>query len=452
MNNSRQKIALACGLYLVLSIGLIACNGQYKDETSTSDMPTGGNQTSSFTEFAIGSKPDGIPKRAMNESLNTKTIKPRIKSQTIVKIDNTCTWTQGEGAEELYVKSIRKLSSGILIAGAFGSHHGVYKSEDDGKTWNPVPFFPQIAEIGGTEVWDIESADSGRVYATVRGSNLLIPNEAILVPVWDEEPKKPNEGQAKSDTSQKTIAGEGIFYSDDNASSWSVMTDWNTWLSVMPVGGSVVYMGNMWVHDPNNMGSIWAITVHSGWPATSGGDMYNMIGEVISEPPQNGIVDIYMSGVHIIGTAVDRLYRMPISKAVPYSYSNFGEYPWEVKLIGKNPRYFIDDGDGNLFVSTEGYGIYRSVDDGATWTNLPGAGLPDGLYTTQLVSPIPGMLLAGAMGHGVYISSDSGLSFNILETDGLDNLHVQALEINRTGGILAGTQSGIYLYPRHCLN
>ena len=450
MKNSRQ-IALACGLYLVFSIGLIACSGQHKDETSTSDIATDGNQTSSFTEFATGSKPDRIPKRGINESLNTKTIKPSIKSQTIAKIDNQCIWAQGEGAEELYVKSIRKLSSGVLLAGADGSHHGIYKSEDDGKTWDTVLFFPQISDIGGTTIWDIETAESGRVYATVVGKNLSVPNDIMLVPTWEEEPKKPNEGRAKGETSQESIAGTGIFYSDDNADSWSVMTSWNTWLSVMPVGGSVVYMGNMWVDYGNNYGSIWALPVYSGWPASEG-DMYRMLGEVIAETPQTVILDIYMSETYIIGSAYDRLFRMPISEAVPYSYSNVGEYPWEVKLIGKNPRYFIDDGDGNLFVSTDGYGIYRSVDDGATWTNLPGVGLPDGLYTTQLVSPIPGMLLAGTMGHGVYISADNGLSFNILETDGLDNLHVQALEINRTGGILAGTQSGIYLYPRHCLN
>ena len=207
----------------------------------------------------------------------------------------------------------------------------------------------------------------------------------------------------------------------------------------------------MWWQD-SSPGSVWAITVNSGWPATSETDMYNMIGEVISQPPQNGIFDLYMAGQYIIATAPTRLYRMPVSEAVPYSYSSVGQYPWEVKLIGKNPRYFVDDGNGNIFVSTDGYGIYRSANDGNTWMKLTGGGLPEGGNITQLVSPLPSILIAGVSGHGVYRSTDNGISFDLLTTEGLESLYVQSMEITGTGSILAGTKSGIFSYPRHCLN
>ena len=79
-------------------------------------------------------------------------------------------------------------------------------------------------------------------------------------------------------------------------------------------------------------------------------------------------------------------------------------------------------------------------------------GLRDVLYTNQLVSLIPSMFLSDIMCHGMYISVHNDLSFNIFDTDGLDSLHVQALEINSNAGLLARKQSGIYLYARHCLN
>ena len=83
---------------------------------------------------------------------------------------------------------------------------------------------------------------------------------------------------------------------------------------------------------------------------------------------------------------------------------------------------------------------------------LTGGGLPEGGNITQLVSPLPSILIAGVSGHGVYRSTDNGISFDLLTTEGLESLYVQSMEITGTGSILAGTKSGIFSYPRHCLN
>lgn len=98
--------------------------------------------------------------------------------------------------------------------------------------------------------------------------------------------------------------------------------------------------------------------------------------------------------------------------------------------------------DGLIFAGTDGGGIFRSEDDGTTWTQT-NQGLTHP-YVSSLVIDPDGRIFAGtgslsAGGSGVFRSDDRGETWTAVNT-GLRNPHVVSLALDRANGILyAGT-------------
>src|SRR6266566_6254561 len=82
---------------------------------------------------------------------------------------------------------------------------------------------------------------------------------------------------------------------------------------------------------------------------------------------------------------------------------------------------------GTVFVGTQGGGIFRSSDNGETWT-----GVNNGLTDTNvraLAINNNGDIFAGTPGGGVYRSTDNGENWTLID-NGLTNTWVTALAIN----------------------
>ena len=98
---------------------------------------------------------------------------------------------------------------------------------------------------------------------------------------------------------------------------------------------------------------------------------------------------------------------------------------------------------GNVFVGTQGGGIFRSTDNGENWT-----GVNNGLTATNVralaINAVSGHIFAGTFG-GVFRSTDNGDSW-IAINNGLEFPLVISLGINSSGDIFAGTFEGGSVY------
>jgi len=89
-------------------------------------------------------------------------------------------------------------------------------------------------------------------------------------------------------------------------------------------------------------------------------------------------------------------------------------------------------------------GIFKSTDGGKNWTEITSPTLSASPKTIALSPNNPSVIFIGTNGAGVYQSDDSGNTWRQVN-DGLDNLFINALEIDSSGQILyAGTNAGVY--------
>ena len=95
--------------------------------------------------------------------------------------------------------------------------------------------------------------------------------------------------------------------------------------------------------------------------------------------------------------------------------------------------------NGDVFVGTQGGGVFRSTDNAETWT-----GVNNGLTDTNvqaLAINSAGDIFAGTFSSGVFRSTDNGDTWTAA-SNGLDSLSVRSFAINSGGDIFAGTFYG----------
>lgn len=110
-------------------------------------------------------------------------------------------------------------------------------------------------------------------------------------------------------------------------------------------------------------------------------------------------------------------------------------------LTGKDVRTLGKANDGSLYAGTWGFGIYKSQDDGMTWTEVNN-GLTN-LAIHALAVDSYGSVYAGTFGEGIFKSQNGGSSWTKLNI-GYD--FIWSLAVTSTNRLVAGTYGSGVIY------
>lgn len=155
----------------------------------------------------------------------------------------------------------------------------------------------------------------------------------------------------------------------------------------------------------------------------------------IPSPSSIRVITIDSSNTLYIGIWGEGIYR---------SFNNGQTWtPLNQGLSNKFITAIERDSLGRLFAATYGGGVYISTNNGQSWTTI-NSGLPN-LKVKALIIKNPSTIFIGIEGFGIYASTNLGISWQSLSM-GIWNLDINCLAIADDGSILAGTNGGGIYY------
>lgn len=103
-----------------------------------------------------------------------------------------------------------------------------------------------------------------------------------------------------------------------------------------------------------------------------------------------------------------------------------------------------DPGQVRIFVGTANCKVFRSTNNGDSW-ELVNSGLPTALVdVSALIYRSAGEIYSGTRGQGVYKSTNYGQAWSPVSRTGLNSTYINALLVDATLNVLAGTDAGIF--------
>lgn len=247
---------------------------------------------------------------------------------------------------------------------------GILKSTDLGETWS---------ESGLTNQWIISFAkdNDGNIYAASVGSQF----------------------------------GSGVYKSTDDGSTWNKMWDSETGMNCVYVDrNNNVYVGLN--YSPGQSGIFRSSDGGNNW-------------QKIFNETENVYAITRLSNGRILAASYGQVF---------YSDDEGSSWTGTTEgLVSFTPSALVIRNQNEVFMSTLGYGIYKSTDNGATWNNKTGAG-PE--YSCLIVNP-DGSMYAGTKGYWVY-KSDNGDNWSLINSGMGDEKYVLSLLTTGSGYLFAG--------------
>lgn len=275
------------------------------------------------------------------------------------------------------VYCILGLNDNSVLVGTYAM--GIYRTTDDGLSWSSLA-------LNNQWIRDLGKDNQNNIYALTIGSS------------------------------------SGLFKSTDNGNSWNQVWNYSGGLNDLFIdANNNIYIGlNFFdgkggVYKSSDGGQTWTniFPLHA--------NVYAIIkaldGALLLAGYDAGLAKIYRSTNE--GASWDT-YSFPIN----FTATDFA----------------IND-QGTIFLSTAGYGIYRSTDNGLTWN-----------ATGQMTGPDISCLFingnniyAGTRGYWVYRSTDSGNNFSLINSGMGQDKYVLSLGASKSGYLFAGMDYyGIY--------
>src|SRR5437764_1642225 len=346
--------------------------------------------------------------------------------------------------------------AGLAPGGSFGGT--LYRSSDGGNTWSEVP------ALDGVSVFDIEfapapdgitylgtqdsvrkSTDGGLSWVTLNlgiGANdqvfdvALDPSDSSII--WA--------GIADASGSQPV----NVMRSTDGGATWANRTP----PLAAPISGRGIAV------DPGNSNTV--IAVFGGdfgggqvWVTTDGGDSWTDRSAGLPDNPMQAVVydgnRLLVGGGQLFGSENVGLYQ---STDLGATWTPLHDGTWPVLVVD---AIAVDPNDAQtILVATDGSGVNRTTDGGATWEIGVGG---TGALAGRSLRFRPGNstdLLLGASSLAVFRSTDGGDTF-AQSSNGISELNLFSVDANplvqdelavafqgaNNGGLLSSTNGGV---------
>lgn len=268
-------------------------------------------------------------------------------------------------ARRVTTLAIDPLLPATIYAGTMGD--AVYKSPDGGQHWlphnvglkehvsfvNQFVFHPALSEkmYIATTVGAFLTKDGGREWE----ERMNGMKEVHIVTSIAINPKDPT----------ILFAGTtgGMYRTDDGAMSWKKIN--NGLIPESELMASMALGVNAIEIERTNPGIVYAGTTKGLFRTTNGGDQWERIGESLSDP--------FISSMLLHPTELSQLYVggpkgvwKSLDGGKSWQAMNQGFSTLNIRALAMNPK-----NPKVLYAGTNGSGLYRSTDAGATWVPVP---------------------------------------------------------------------------------
>ena len=343
-----------------------------------------------------------------------------VDGQVYRSTDNGESWIQvGAGFTTRDVLALAVNAQGYVFAGTFNG--GAFRSTDNGKTWSPIN--------NGLENDDIRSFvfnASGEVFAGTWGDGVF--RSSNNGDSW----VKINRGFSADYVWQLRInanghlfavttgSDDGVYRSIDNGGSWSRI---NTGLQPDKVDVRCMAISTTGVLYAGTEGTGLFRSVNNGdsWSESNSGLCAHSVNAFLSTPDKT-LLCATTTGLFRSRDGTKSWTRVP----------NTFTYRGVDKLAVNNA--------GHIFAAS-GY-PYRSTDNGNTWVQLK-SGMEQAGSITAFAFYAPQLVFVSTYWDGIFRSTNNGDSWTAVN-NGLSSLTVEALVVNISGDLFAGTRDGVF--------
>lgn len=293
--------------------------------------------------------------------------------------DGGTTWErfQNFSARRVTTLAIDPLLPATVYAGTMGD--AVYKSPDGGQHWlphnvglkehvsfvNQFVFHPVLSEkiYIATTVGAFHTKDAGREWE----ERMNGMKEVHIVTSIAINPKDP--------TILYGGTTGGIYRSDDGMMSWKRIN--NGLIPERELMASMALGVNAIEIDRTNPNIVYAGTTKGLFRTTNKGEQWERIGQSLSDP--------FISSILLHSTEPSQLYVggpagvwKSSDSGTTWEAMNQGIATLNIRALAMNPRNPL-----LLYAGTNGSGLYRSIDAGATWTSVPLKAAPAAVGSAQ---------------------------------------------------------------------
>ena len=355
-------------------------------------------------------------------------------------------WTKADNGA---ARSIVIDTSGLIITGMFSGE--ARRSTDGGTSWNSTPVSPTGV------LTPVTLSPSGHLYAGSPGMGVYQSTDKGIT--W--LPKR--DGLAASIVSALLRAPDNSLYAGTDGSGLYRTTDGGTsWLFVPTTPGAYKVMSLALDDSGKILVGTWGYGLlrQSGTGGTWQTITYGYFYCVVTSP----------GGVILAANDVGKVLHS----------TDYGK-TWSTDSVGNGPLLSVaDGGDGYLYAGLFQQGLFRSSDNGKSWTAMnsglsnpivrgflvrPGgvlfagtdgglfrttdrgeswAPVTSGLFLVRSMLPIGANQIVGVGWRGVSFSSDGGASWGMVNA-GLWPAEARSIAIDATGYLYAGTaNAGVF--------